>query len=146
MSKELNETDLAKIAKQTLEAYPHTEKVFATTDGNVFLDENRARLHAKKGRVIPFSRGTVFPVASETPEYRMNAKDTIDFIGKAEKEAIQEFANDSRKTVQAAYEKRMIELEDEPTELPPLDPLNGALEPNSPEMRGEDTNTNQEKE
>jgi lipopolysaccharide export system protein LptA len=47
--------ELKAAAKAALKNYPNAKKVFATLDGNVFLDKNRAELHAGKSTVIEFT-------------------------------------------------------------------------------------------
>jgi len=48
--------ELKAAAKATLKNYPHSKEVFATLDGNIFLEKNRAELHAKKETIISFTK------------------------------------------------------------------------------------------
>lgn len=48
--------ELKATAQKVFKQYKKAKKVFATLDGNVFLDKNRAELHAGKDTVLSFSR------------------------------------------------------------------------------------------
>lgn len=104
-NKTKSETELQKDAEAVLARFSNAPSVFATTDGNVFLDKNRAELHAGKGRVIQFDRPLPQPEAPEEP--KMKAKDAIALIEGASLEDLAAFADDERKTVQEAYLKRL---------------------------------------
>ncbi|QAA81408.1 hypothetical protein EI546_06545 [Aequorivita sp. H23M31] len=106
--KTYSEAELTTQAEGVFERFPDATTVFATTDGNVFLDRNRAELHAGKGRVIAIDRTLPEPEAPEAP--KMNAKDSIALIQEATLEDLSAFANDERKTVQEAYQNRLAEL------------------------------------
>ena len=64
MKKSYSKTELTEHSKAVFKNYPTVKVVFATTDGQFFLDENRANLHATaEGKVftienenIPFER------------------------------------------------------------------------------------------
>lgn len=106
--KTYSEAELKQKAEPVFDRFTNAESVFATTDGNVFLDRNRAELHAGKGRVIQFDRPVPTPEAPEEP--KMTAKDAIALIETAALEDLADFANDQRKTVQEAYQKRLAIL------------------------------------
>ena len=112
--KTYTEAELQKAAEGALKSYPHADRVFATTDGNVFLDRNRAELHAGKGRVVQINRPLPQPEAPEEPA--INAKEAIKQIGTATLEELAAFADDTRKTVREAYQKRLVELGIDPQE------------------------------
>lgn len=103
-----SETELQKEAEACFKRFPAADSVFATTDGNVFLDRNRAELHAGKGKVVQFDRALPEPEAPAAPT--ITAKDAIAQIAVATLEDLAAFADDNRKTVQDAYQKRLIEL------------------------------------
>lgn len=100
--------ELKQKAEPVFERFTNAESVYATTDGNVFLDRNRAELHAKKGRVVELFRPISAPEAPE--ELKMTAKDAIALIETAALEDLAAFADDQRKTVQEAYQKRLQAL------------------------------------
>lgn len=106
--KTYSEAALQKKAETTLENYPNAEAVFATTDGNIFLDRNRAELHAGKGRVVEIKRPLPQPEAAAEP--KVTAKDAIALIEEASLEDLAAFADDTRKTVQEAVAKRLEAL------------------------------------
>ncbi|MBF6607761.1 MAG: hypothetical protein ITG00_03380, partial [Flavobacterium sp.] len=89
--------ELQARANDALKQFPTVNKVYATVDGNVFVDKNRAELHAgPKGRVLPFER--TIEVAPR--EYDLNAKDTIAAIKATAKiEDLEAFKSDERKSV-----------------------------------------------
>ena len=121
MEKTYNEKELKEKADQVFAEFPDAKKVFATLDGNVFLMENRARLHAgNKGRVIPFDR----PIEETKKELKANdsTKETTSKPPKAEEQIaaikaattldeLKAFEADSRVTVKAALEARLKELQ-----------------------------------
>lgn len=51
--------NLKERAQEVFKQYDNAEKVFATSDGNVFLDKNRAQLHAGKGSITTFVRNDI---------------------------------------------------------------------------------------
>ena len=111
MKKIYTEDQLKEKAKQVFADYTNAQEVHATLDGNIFLEKNRAELHAKGGRVIPFNKAIVSEAKADEPKV-LNAPASIAFIKVAKTiEAIASFATDTRATVLAAYEKRVKELE-----------------------------------
>ena len=53
MKKTYSKAELEKKAKDVFKEYSNANSLFATTDGQFFLDQNRANLHAgAKGNVI----------------------------------------------------------------------------------------------
>lgn len=100
----------AKVSKMFNE-YPKAPALYATTDGNVFLMENHARLHAGEGRVISFERPLKEEEVIDNPEEEtITAKEAIKQIKTASLEDLSAFVNDDRKTVQRAYAERLEEL------------------------------------
>ncbi len=114
MSKVYSEKELKEIANGTFAEFPNAKKAYATTDGNVFLEENRARLHAgAKGTVVPFDR----PIETEetgkadAPAKPAKAEDQIKAIGEATTlEELEKFKSDTRATVVKALEAKTAEL------------------------------------
>lgn len=107
----MTKEELKEKAEEILKEFPTANKVYATVDGNVFLEENRARLHATvKGTVMEFTRE---PVLVETSgDKPAPAKEVIEAIKIAEtKEDLEAFATDTRKSVKDAFEKRLAEIE-----------------------------------
>lgn len=103
------EVELKDKAKAAFDRFKNADSLFATTDGNLFLSQNRAELHAgKQGRVITIDRPLPEPETPEAP--KMNAKEAIAQIADASLEALAAFADDERKTVQEAYKNRLEEL------------------------------------
>lgn len=53
-----SKSELKDKAKDTFKNFPKAKKVFITTDGQCFLEENRANIHAKPNKleVVPFSK------------------------------------------------------------------------------------------
>lgn len=101
--------ELEARAADVFNRFPKENKAFATTDGNVFISLNRAELHAGKGKVLTFER----PYEPEAPvkePARISAKDAIAAIAESDLEGLASFADDDRKTVKEAYEKRLEEL------------------------------------
>lgn len=107
-----SESQLKELANGVLEQFPNAKEVYATSDGNVFLSENRANLHAgKEGKVYPFKREE--KVAAETT---LKAADAIVKIQSATSvEDLEAFKTDERKSVKEAYDKKVQELT-KPTE------------------------------
>lgn len=104
MKKTYSESELKENqVKAAFKQYPDAKKVFATTDGNVFLNENRANLHAgAKGTVFTFEKA-----AKQDTNKQLNATDTISAIDACETlEALKAFEGDERKTVIEAYNKK----------------------------------------
>lgn len=113
MKKEFSLEELEVKAQEVLKSFPQADKVFATLDGNVFVREDRARLHAGKGNVYPFERkgeATQAP-AEPTAKLGLTAKEVIEAIAKAESlEALEIHKGDPRKSVVEAFEKKLNEL------------------------------------
>lgn len=108
------EEQLKEKATELFEQFPTATELYATTDGNIFTMQNRARLHAGvKGRVLTIARPLNAEPAAEEAK-GLNAADTIKAIAVATLEALEAFANDERATVKKAYEKRKKELEATP--------------------------------
>lgn len=115
--KTISKKELAVKAAEVLKMYPNQKEVFATTDGQVFLDKNRAELHAKPNKLqaYPFDRFGVSAESSDAPEYDKNAKDTIADVRVLE--TVEELevlkTGEGRKTVLASIEDRLKELAEE---------------------------------
>lgn len=118
MKKTYSKADLEKKAQGVFKDYPKADKVFATTDGQFFLDENRANLHAgAKGKVIEIAnegtsegestKDTIKPKSAEDLITEAKAIETIDLVEVA-KEI--EAKGKNRTTVIAAYDARIAEL------------------------------------
>lgn len=106
MKKTYSESELKENqVKDAFKQYPDAKKVFATTDGNVFLEENRANLHAgAKGTVFTFEK--VESAEQETTK-KLTAAEIIAGIEACETlEALKAFEGDERKTVIEAYNKK----------------------------------------
>ncbi len=71
MKKTYNKEELQVRAQEVFKQYPNAQEVYATSDGNVFLMENRAKLHAGKGNVISFVRE--FDADEEEQEFDLNS-------------------------------------------------------------------------
>lgn len=117
MKTTFNETELKEKAINVFAHFPHTDKVFATVDGNIFTMKNRAELHAgANGRVIMIDRPVDTPslkvVEDTNKKEKVYADDLIEAIGKVDSlEQLEEtFSNDKRKTVIEAYEFKKSEL------------------------------------
>lgn len=107
--------DLKKAAQDALDFNPHLEKVFVTSDGTPFINENDAVNHARKfddKTVAVFERdGDEDDTAGDEVKL-MLAKDLIVLIEGAEsEEAVNTLlGKDVRATVKAAAAKRISEL------------------------------------
>ena len=115
MKKAYSESELKDKAAETFEQFPTVNTVHATVDGNVFLDANRARLHAGvEGRVLPFDRPVEAKEATgdkQPKEYPLNSTNTVKAIkAKQTLEELEQFKDDERKTVIDALEKRKNEI------------------------------------
>jgi hypothetical protein len=110
MKKTYTESELKELAKEVFNQFPGKNTVFATLDGNVFLEKNRAEMHAgTKGRVLPFDRPIEKPTVKET---LTKAEDLIKAISEVETiEELEVFKADTRKTVIKAVEEKTAELE-----------------------------------
>ncbi|SHJ75930.1 hypothetical protein SAMN02745146_0093 [Hymenobacter daecheongensis DSM 21074] len=60
-------SELQEQSKETFAAHPGTAKVFATADGNIFLNENAGRNHARQEKLElhTIERGEAQPAATE---------------------------------------------------------------------------------
>lgn len=123
MKKTFSKKELKDKALKTLEQFPTAQKVFATVDGNIFLERNRAELHSKDV-IYVFDRSLDSEVKSETtkdpsgnknpgkktPE-RISAEDAIKNISEVKSLAdLEPYEKDKRATVKAAYETKKEEL------------------------------------
>lgn len=98
--KTLTKIELTVLAIAVFAANDSINQVFGTEDGQIFLDENRANLHAgtkdKKLKVYPISRGDAEQAAKkenkvkETPEAPKTPKQTLTPEKKEKKEAKKE--------------------------------------------------------
>lgn len=115
MKKTYSEAELKEKANQTFADYPAAKKVYATVDGNIFLQENRANIHVgPKGMVYPFDRPAeaAAEAKGEQAVYPENAVKTVAKVMQAQSlDELEPFKNDERATVQKAVEKRTAELE-----------------------------------
>lgn len=104
----MNKEELKEKANELFAKNPDLKKAFATTDGNVFISENRAKLHAGKGNVIVFENS----LNDEGPQKEtLNVKETIALINQAASlEDLVVFETDERKGVKEALEKKTTEL------------------------------------
>lgn len=111
--KQSSKEQIEKKVALAFEAYPAAKKIFATRDGNTFLDKNRAELYAgKSGTVYPFDRPKEETESVTASQQWPTAREAIAAIVSAETtEKLKPFKADERKTVKAAYEKRVKELE-----------------------------------
>lgn len=110
MKKTYSESELKELAKEVFEQFPNANTVFATVDGNVFLEKNRAEIHAgKTGRIFTIER----PIVKEaSKEVITKADDVIKLIAEVTTiEALDAFKADTRKTVIKAVEDKTAELE-----------------------------------
>ena len=97
--------------------YPTLQVYFKTADGQAFFQESDARNHAKslESKKVekverPFEAIEDKEV-KEVKEYAINAKDSIALIKEATAvTALEAFADDERKSVKEAYEKKLAEL------------------------------------
>lgn len=66
MKQTYNREQLARKAQGVFEEFPGTLEVYATTDGNIFLEKNYAQLHAgEKGNVFTIERPVAKPTQKE---------------------------------------------------------------------------------
>jgi hypothetical protein len=111
MKKAYSEDELKELANSVFEQYPSATKVFATVDGNVFLEENRANIHAgAKGRVLPFNKPLVKEEKADKKKTPL-ADDQIKAIAEVTKlEDLEVFKTDGRATVVKALQDKTAEL------------------------------------
>lgn len=111
MKKTYSESELQELATGVFEQYPTATTVYATVDGNVFLEKNRAEMHAgNKGRVLPLER----PIEKEVAKAAKPAKaeDLIKAIAEVKTmEELEPFKTDTRATVIKAVQEKTAELE-----------------------------------
>lgn len=113
--KTYSEDELKELAKGVFEQFPNADQVFATVDGNTFLERNRADIHAgAKGRVLVIDR----PIAEVVDDSKKDkagtkilADDAIKAIALVETlEGLEPFKADTRSTVIKAVEAKTAEL------------------------------------
>lgn len=115
MGKTYSKEELQNRAEKVLEQYPQAKEVYTTPDGQVFLKKDRAELHAGKGKVYTFDRTVeVAEQKSESAPKALTANEAIAAIkAVTELEALEVFSADERKSVKAAYEAKIKELNPE---------------------------------
>lgn len=118
--------ELQEKAKATFEQFPTVTEVYATPDGNIFVQRNHAELHAgTQGRIIPITRPIeteAKPKASKAADQQtgkeaetLNATETVKLIKAAKTvEGLKAFEADTRETVVKALAKKRAELEATP--------------------------------
>jgi hypothetical protein len=110
-----NEQLIKDNVAKAFESYPEAKEVYATSDGQVFLREDRARLHAtQKGKVYPFNRADFFSEpekdSTATSSKPLPAADVIEAIKTSSLKELEQYESDNRKTVKDALEKRKAQL------------------------------------
>lgn len=104
--KELEQKALAAFAQ-----YPNAKQVYATSDGNVFLEKNRASLHAGKGSIVTFDRPIKEEEEKDNAPKTLKAEEVIKAIKEAQNlEALDAFRSDERATVKKALEAKEKEF------------------------------------
>lgn len=109
--------ELQREAQKYFEKYG-VNKLYATTDGQIFLLESRAILHAGKGKVHTIEKEEEVAETSEAQK-RLTAKEITAFLAVAtDVEVVRQMLNDevgsaNRKSVVSAIEKRLEELANE---------------------------------
>lgn len=108
MKNTYSKEELQAKANEVFSSFENAKKVYATLDGNVFIEENRARLHAgTKGTIVPFDR----PIDQDSDDIKLSAPERIKLIQEVTSlEALEAFKNETAKTVKAAYEAKLQEL------------------------------------
>ena len=115
----MNKTEMKTVAKSVFDRYTTAEKVFITSDGQVFFDEVHARNHQAKNRtgkelaLEAFRRDDVAEKASAAPKSAEVL--SAEVAEAATVDAVQEIsdtekAGKNRKTVLDACEKKIAEL------------------------------------
>ncbi|HZH70326.1 MAG TPA: hypothetical protein VFD80_07755 [Flavobacteriaceae bacterium] len=102
--------DIKKIVAATFEKFPTVDTLYSTLDGNVFIEENRAELHAGlSGKYTTHER--TGEDKTEVPPQR-SAKELIAEIKEISiVEDLQKYVTDeTRKSVLQAVENRIAEL------------------------------------
>ena len=104
------EKDIKKIVAETFEKFPTTDTVYATKDGNVFIEENRAKLHAgKDGKYSTHQR--IITAVEETVPMRTVKELVAESKEVTAVDDLQKYVHgETRKTVLDAVEKRTAEL------------------------------------
>lgn len=94
--------------KKAFQKFPHATEAFETPDGQVFLNENRANLHAgPKGTVKTHKKSEL----NKTDDKKITAVEAIEKINAAETvEELTPFEGDTRKTVIEAYNEKLEAL------------------------------------
>ncbi|MBU2923053.1 hypothetical protein KO504_17015 [Winogradskyella psychrotolerans] len=122
MSKILSKSQLQEKADKLFKDYPEATEGFVTNDGNAFLDQNRADLHAKsndKLKVITFENEGLGEATPETEKVDPIKPASADQLIELAKTATIDVATinldiekegKARKTVIAAFEARIEEL------------------------------------
>jgi len=111
----MKKEELKTLADKVLEQFPNANVVYATVDGNVFLEENRANLHAKGGLVLPFERDIV---DEQENLDKLNVSDTVKLVLQTKTiEELSVFESDERTGVIKAVEKQKKKLSEESTEV-----------------------------
>ncbi|MFY0714124.1 hypothetical protein J1D01_10635 [Seonamhaeicola sp. NFXS20] len=116
MKKTYSKAELEKKAQAVFKNYPKAKKVFATTDGQFFLDQNRANLHAgAKGKVIEINdvieeETEDTSIKPKSAEALINEAKSIETIEAVEAAKEVETKGKNRSTVIAAYDARIDEL------------------------------------
>ena len=121
--KSYSKEDLEKQAQKVFNKYPSTEVLYATTDGQFFLQENRAQLHASNKslglpKIITRDLNNI-EVAEVTEEKGLSVKELKTLVkatnDNATLEKMLEKENNTeapRKTAIEAIEARIVELEE----------------------------------
>ena len=89
--------------------FPTASTLYATRDGQFFLDQNRAKLHAGRGQVVDIHKDE--DDTEEGQAIALNAKETAKQIMEVKTIAeLEAYANDQRVAVKKAYDRRLAEL------------------------------------
>lgn len=112
MKKTYTEAELKEKANKVFADFPNALKVFATLDGNVFLQENRAKLHAQKSRVLTFDRPIENAVATESnaPKSKTAAELIEELKAVNDLEGLKPFEESTFSTVKKEAEKKRAAL------------------------------------
>jgi hypothetical protein len=104
-----NNQELRELSSPIFAQFPDANTLYATRDGQFFLDENRARLHAGKGQVVPIHKDE--DDTEEGQAIALNAKETAKQIMEVKTIAeLEPYADDQRVAVKKAYDRRLAEL------------------------------------
>ncbi|WP_438710857.1 hypothetical protein ACSTS3_19660 [Aquimarina muelleri] len=118
MKKSYSKSELKEQSKEVFKHYPTAKVAFATTDGQFFLNENRANLHAT-------AEGKVFKIENENVQEKEQALDVI----KGNKNAVN--SSDDAKAAKAAKmqkaKKEAKELAETIATLETVDAVNVAI-------------------